>query len=263
MNKSVRGTRGPFLNREAAMAEGQPVAVFGERLASVVGGVGMVHAVMQVNLDFSPASMAVLGQHLQQALVVLLGGIEVGVDQRTAIMVAPAVDDFGIFARPPFQATLLLVARDALIAVFRDNGGFEMIGPGEDQVHGPARRRLQRAPSRRRQDLSGVGDLSFETHGETLFATGFALAVAQRAATETPISSISRSQNQLYLGRVNGLRIRWDGGDATATRLRQSFSNPGTSVASPARVEFFPSWQSTPPDRLRGAGIRSLESYVR
>ncbi len=111
VHKSVRGTRRPFFHREAAMAKGQPVAVFGEQLASIFGGIGMLHSVMQVNLDFSPTSMAVLGEHLQQTLIILLSGIEVGVSQRTSVVVAPAVDGLGIFAHPPFQAAFLLGTR--------------------------------------------------------------------------------------------------------------------------------------------------------
>src|ERR1019366_7766948 len=130
------------------MAEGKPVAEFSEQLASVFGGVGMRNAVMQMDLDFSPAGMAVLGEHLEQALVVLLGGIEVGVDEWAAIVVSPAVDYFGIFSRPPFQAALLLGTRDTLLAVFGIDGRFEMIGHGKDQVHGAADRRVQRAPGR-------------------------------------------------------------------------------------------------------------------
>ena len=149
VHKSVAGTRGTFFDSEAAMAKGQPVAEFREQLASVFGGIGMRSSVVQLDLNFSPAGMAVLGEHLEQALVVLLGGIEVGVDKWAAIVVSPAVDDFGIFARPPFQAALLLGTRDALLAVFGIDGGFEMIGHGKDQVHGAADRRVAaRARSR-------------------------------------------------------------------------------------------------------------------
>src|ERR1019366_6886362 len=99
------------------MAEGQPVAEFREQLASIFGGVGMRDAVVHMGLDSSPAGIAVSGEHFEQDFVVLLGGVEVGMDKRAAIVVAPEVDDFGIFARPRFQAALLLGTRGALPAV--------------------------------------------------------------------------------------------------------------------------------------------------
>src|ERR1039458_8132935 len=111
------------------MAEGQPVAEFREQLASIFGGVGMRNAVVQMDFDFSPAGMAVSGEHFEQDFVVLLGGIEVGMDKRAAIVVAPEVDDFGIFARPQFQATLPPRPRGALPAVLGNDGGVGMIGP--------------------------------------------------------------------------------------------------------------------------------------
>src|ERR1017187_4248619 len=106
-----------------------------------------------MDLNFSPAGMAVLGENVEQALVVLLGGIEVGVDEWAAIVVSPAVDYFGIFSRPPFQAVLLLGTRYRLLSIFGIDGRFEMNSRGKDQVHGAADRRVRRAPGRGRQDL--------------------------------------------------------------------------------------------------------------
>jgi len=81
--------------------------------------------------------------------------------KRAAIVVAPAVDDVGIFANPGFEPALLLGTRGALLAVAGNDGRLEMIGQGKDQVHGAASRRVQRAPGCGRQDLSCVGDLVF------------------------------------------------------------------------------------------------------
>ena len=83
---------------------------------------------MQMNLDFSPASMAMIGQHFQQAFVVLLGGIEIRVGQRAAIVIAPGIGYFGIFSRPPFQTAFLLGTWNALQTIRGIDAGFEMIG---------------------------------------------------------------------------------------------------------------------------------------
>src|SRR6266436_5613340 len=98
------------------MAKGQLVAEVGEDAAGVFGCVGMRNSVVQMDLDFSPASVAVIGEHLEQTLVVLLGWIEVGVNKRASVVVTPAVGNFGIFAHPRFQAALLLGARNTLLA---------------------------------------------------------------------------------------------------------------------------------------------------
>src|ERR1700675_1362085 len=146
------------------MAKRQPVAEFSEDAAGVCRSVGMWNSVMQMDLDFSPASVAVIGEHLKQPLVVLLSGIEVGVNERAAVVVAPVVGNFGIFAHPRFQAALLFGARDALLAVFGIDRRFEMIGQGKDQMHRAADGRFQRTPGRGRPDLSGVVDLFLQSH---------------------------------------------------------------------------------------------------
>src|SRR5579862_54082 len=128
----------------------------------------MSDAVMEMDLDFSPAGMAMIGQHLEQAFVILLGGIKVSVDEWPPVRISPAVDDFWVFARPPFQATLLLWARGALLAVFGNDARLEMIGKGDDQMDGAARRRLQSAPSGRGEHLSCVIDLFLQAHFEIL-----------------------------------------------------------------------------------------------
>jgi hypothetical protein len=78
----------------------------------------------------------VLGQHLEQALVVLLGGVEISVDERTTVVVSPAVDGLGIFACPPFEAALLLVAQSTLLTVFGNYSWLEVIIQREDDVYG-------------------------------------------------------------------------------------------------------------------------------
>src|SRR5260370_10789040 len=149
------------------MAERQPVAEFSEDAAGVFRSVGTWNSVMQMDLDFSPASVAVIGEHLEQPLGVLSSGIEVGVNKRALVVVSPAVDNFGIFAHPGFQAALLLGTRDAFLAVLGIDGWLEMISQGNDQMHGAAGGRVQRTPSRGRKDLSCVGDLSVYSHLES------------------------------------------------------------------------------------------------
>src|SRR5208282_3731809 len=166
VHKGVGGTSGTIFDGEAAMLQGQPIAEFSEQPASVLGSVGIGNSVVQMDLDFSPAGMAMLGEHLDQPLVVLLGRVEVGVDKRTAIVVSPAVDDFGIFARPPLQPAFLLRTRGARLAATGNNGRFEMVGQGKDEMHGALGWRFQGMPGRGRQDFPGVSELLLKTHVE-------------------------------------------------------------------------------------------------
>jgi len=91
VHEGVGGKSGTLFEGEAAMAEGEVIAEFNEQTSCVFGGVGMRHAVMQVDLNLSPAPMTVLGEHTEQPFIVLLGGIEISVNQRAAIVVAVAV----------------------------------------------------------------------------------------------------------------------------------------------------------------------------
>jgi hypothetical protein len=79
-------------------------------------------------------------------------------------VVTPAVDGLGIFTRPPFDATLLLGAWGALLAVLGNDGWFEMIGESDDQVHRACGRRLQCRPDRGGQNFSGVGEFVCKIH---------------------------------------------------------------------------------------------------
>ena len=146
------------------MAKGKPVAEFGEHMPCTFGSVGMRNSVVEMDFDFAPASVAMVGKHIEQAFVILLRGIEIGVNQRLAIVVSPSVDYFRIFARPPFQTAFLFWPRSALLTIFGYDAWFEMIGQGDDQMHRVAGRRFQGAPSRRWQHFSGIGNLLLKTH---------------------------------------------------------------------------------------------------
>jgi len=146
------------------MAKGQMVSEFRQCMARVLRGVGLRHAVVEMNFHFSITCMAMFGEHLEQAFVVLLGGIEVGVDERASIMVTPAVDRFRIFAAPGFQAAFLLCSRNALRSIAGNDRGFEMIGHRDDEMRMSSRRSANRPPRGARQDLARIHEFFLETH---------------------------------------------------------------------------------------------------
>src|SRR5580693_6755905 len=119
---------------------------------------------MEMDLDFAPARVAMLRYHLDQATVVLLRGIKVGVNKWAAVMVPPAVHCFRIFTPPPLQPTLLLGTRNALVTVFRIDGRLEMIGHRDHKVHRFAHGRSQRAPNPAGQHFPAVCNFVPETH---------------------------------------------------------------------------------------------------
>src|SRR5258706_2946722 len=106
VHESVTRLGGAFLQREATMASGQVVAKFSQNAPGILGGVRLHHAVMQMNFNFAPARMAVLGGHLEQSFMVLFRRIKVSMNKRPAIVVASALDGFGIFPAPPFHPAL-------------------------------------------------------------------------------------------------------------------------------------------------------------
>src|SRR5215470_16038110 len=80
------------ITRETLSVPGRQAAVSGEgvpeldqRFARVSSCIGRGDPVMQMDLDFSPAGLAVFSQPLNKSLLVLLGRKEVGVSQRIAI----------------------------------------------------------------------------------------------------------------------------------------------------------------------------------
>jgi hypothetical protein len=62
---------------------------------------------VQVNFNLSPPRVAMIRQHLDQSPVVLFGGVKVGVNERMAVIVPPAVDQLRIFLAPALQPRLL------------------------------------------------------------------------------------------------------------------------------------------------------------
>src|SRR2546425_11212931 len=79
----------------------EAVSEFEENSARVLGGVGGLDAMVQVDLDLTPARVAVLGQAVDQGLVVLLGRIEVRVTHGPTIGVTPTADGPPIVPAPP------------------------------------------------------------------------------------------------------------------------------------------------------------------
>src|ERR1700691_4661413 len=124
----------------------------------------MRNPVMQMDLRLAPSRVAMLSQNFDQAFVILLRRIKIGVNKRPAFMVAPPVGCLRILATPPLQAPLLLRARNPLLPILRIDGRFEVIGYGNNQVHRLAHRGAQCAPHPRRQHLSDICNFFSQTH---------------------------------------------------------------------------------------------------
>src|SRR5271168_3304293 len=101
------------------MTKRQPIAEIGQYASCIPGRIRVGDSMMQMYLSLAPTRVAMLRDHFEQALVILLCRIKVGMQERATVMVAPAVYGFWIFAAPPLHAPFLLRARNALLAVFR------------------------------------------------------------------------------------------------------------------------------------------------
>ena len=64
---------------------------------------------MEVDLDLTPAALAMCGQAVDEALVVLLSRVEVGVAEGSAIDVTPGLDRSWILPAPSLDPPLLFV----------------------------------------------------------------------------------------------------------------------------------------------------------
>src|ERR1700733_6475001 len=117
-----------------------------------------------MNLDLAPTGVAMMRNHLQQAAVVLLRGIKIRMDKRTAVIVTPPVHHFRILAAPPLDAPFLLRARNTLVTAFQINRRLKMIRYGDDQVHRFADSSGERPPSSAGQHFPAIRNFLPETH---------------------------------------------------------------------------------------------------
>jgi len=69
---------------------------------------------MKMDFNLSPPGVAMVRENFQQAFVVLLGWVKIGVDKRMSLRVPPSVRSFWVFCSPPFQTPFLLISRNAL-----------------------------------------------------------------------------------------------------------------------------------------------------
>jgi hypothetical protein len=99
----------------------------------------MINPVMQVDFNFSPAGMTMIGNAVDQTSVILLRRIEVSVYQRPPFLVAPPIHSSRVCGAPVFHAALLFGKGGARSTIFRHNGRFEVIGNSNDQMQGAAR----------------------------------------------------------------------------------------------------------------------------
>jgi hypothetical protein len=81
-----------------------------------------------------------------------------------AIVIAQAINHFGVLARPEFEAAKLLGPRNALIAGRDINRRLEVIGNGEDKVNRAGRNGSKSMPRGRRQSLSRVNEFFLQAH---------------------------------------------------------------------------------------------------
>jgi hypothetical protein len=83
---------------------------------------------MQVDFDFTPPLATVIGNSIEQDALVLLGRIEVAVNQGPTFVIAPSIDGSRIFSAPVLDAALLFIKRRPRPPIFRHNRWLEVIG---------------------------------------------------------------------------------------------------------------------------------------
>src|SRR5579875_1054344 len=113
------------------------IAKFHERAPRVFCGIRRMDAVMKVNLHFAPAGPAMFCELLDDASIILLGRIEVGMDKRPPILVSPAVHQ-RIFSAPLFEAFFLRVTASVLSWRVRKDRWLKMIRQSDDQMRRPS-----------------------------------------------------------------------------------------------------------------------------
>ncbi|MGA7907103.1 MAG: hypothetical protein WCA16_06810 [Candidatus Sulfotelmatobacter sp.] len=115
---------------EAAMARSERVPERLKLAACILCCVRLLSTVVQMNLDLAPASPAMVRQRLNETLIVLLRGVEIGVTKSAAIMISPGIGHPRIFPAPFFEAPLLLLVGSTGSSVPGYDGRFEMVCEG-------------------------------------------------------------------------------------------------------------------------------------
>ena len=106
MNKAVSWRTGSVFPGKAA-AGGQSVAEFDQGSRRIRSRVRGLHAMMQVNLDFTPSRVAMFCETIDESLVIFLRRIKIRVTQRLAFIIPPGAYSQGIFAAPICQTAFL------------------------------------------------------------------------------------------------------------------------------------------------------------
>ena len=73
VNKGIPGNIGGAFHRKTLVTEGQNITKFDQLPPRIFCRIRLLSSVVQVDLDLSPSRMAVLRQHLDETLVILLG----------------------------------------------------------------------------------------------------------------------------------------------------------------------------------------------
>ena len=106
-----------------------------EHSPRILTGVRGLDPMVELNLYLTPPGLAMLGQAVDEGLVILLGWVKVGVTEGAPISIAPSLCQLGILPTPPFEAPLLLVQTGVGPGLPRHDGGLEVVGHGLEDCY--------------------------------------------------------------------------------------------------------------------------------
>lgn len=89
VHESVSWLVGPFDEAQGTMTQSQSISKLFQLPPRICRSVGRIQSVMQVDFNFSPALVAVLGKGIEQVSIVLLSRIKIGVDEGPSFLVTP------------------------------------------------------------------------------------------------------------------------------------------------------------------------------
>src|SRR5208282_1589214 len=77
--------------------------------ARILFSIGALCSMMQMGFDFTPTGLAVVGQAIQQTLVVLLSRVKVSVNEWPVFTVTQRIECQRVFSAPPLNSMFLLI----------------------------------------------------------------------------------------------------------------------------------------------------------
>jgi hypothetical protein len=133
MDEGIAGLSLPVLPSKTPVSR-QSIPELEEHALGIFSGIRSLNAVVEMDLDLAPPSLAMLGQTLNQALVVVLGRVKISVAEWPTVGITPRVCHLWVLPAPFLNPALSLVEPSILSRCFRFDFRLEVVSQANNQM---------------------------------------------------------------------------------------------------------------------------------